>query len=226
MSVDNGKGESSPAAVARQPPPVTRARRWLKLVIVPWLGAAVIRLLGRALRIETKGGETVDGLYRNGHSIIIAFWHGRQLMMPLAYRGREAHILISQHRDGELIQRIVARFGLRAVRGSSTRGGAAALRRLIALGRAGKDLVVTPDGPRGPRQVAQIGVIQLARATGLPIVPLTFSCSKKKSSAVGTASLFRTPRGEGSSCGGRPSGSRLMRRRRTRRQDGRSLRPS
>jgi lysophospholipid acyltransferase (LPLAT)-like uncharacterized protein len=109
-------------------------------------------------------------------------------MMPLAYRGQEAHILISRHRDGELIQRIVARFGFQAIRGSSTRGGALALRQLIRLGRSGVDLVVTPDGPKGPRQVVQPGVIQLARATGLPIVPLTFSCSKKKSLGAGIAS--------------------------------------
>jgi hypothetical protein len=57
----------------------------------------------------------------------------------------------------------------------------AALRQLIELGQSGVDLVVTPDGPKGPRQVVQIGVIHLAKATGLPIVPLTFSCSKKKS---------------------------------------------
>ena len=123
----------------------------------------------------------MDELYRQGRRLIITFWHGRQLMMPLAYRGAEAHILISQHRDGELIHRIVTRFGGRSVRGSTTRGGAAALRQLIELGRSGVDLAVTPDGPKGPRQVVQIGVIHLAKATGLPIVPLTFSCSKKKS---------------------------------------------
>lgn len=155
---------------------------WLKLTLLPPFGAWLIRLWGKAVRIRTDGAETVDELYRQGRRMIIAFWHGRQLMMPLAYRGTQGHVLISQHRDGELIHRIVSRFGFRSVRGSTTRGGAAALRQLIELGRSGVDLVVTPDGPKGPRQVAQIGVIHLAKATGLPIVPLTFSCSKKKSS--------------------------------------------
>jgi hypothetical protein len=103
-------------------------------------------------------------------------------MIPMAYRGPEVYALISQHQDGELIHRIVARLGVGSVRGSTTRGGASALRRLIRLGRRGGDLAITPDGPRGPRHHAQIGVIQLAKATGLPIVPVTFSCSKKKSS--------------------------------------------
>ena len=174
---------------------------WLKLMLVPPIGASVIRLLGIALRITVQGAEHVDALYRQGSRMIIAFWHGRQLMMPLAYRGAEAHILISQHRDGELIHRIVAQFGFRAVRGSTTRGGAAALRQLIRLGKSGVDLVVTPDGPRGPRHVAQLGVVQLAQATGLPIVPLTFACSKKKSFRAGTSSRCRTHSAEDSSSG-------------------------
>lgn len=165
---------------------------WLKLSVVPPIAAWLIRFLGAAVQIRTEGAETVDELYRQGKRVIIAFWHGRQFMMPLAYRGREAHILISQHRDGELISRVVARFGFRSVRGSTTRGGTAALRHLIRLGRSGVDLVVTPDGPKGPRQVAQSGVIQLAKATGLPIVPLTFGCSKKNSLRVGITSWCRT----------------------------------
>ncbi|OGW93977.1 MAG: hypothetical protein A3K11_11920, partial [Nitrospirae bacterium RIFCSPLOWO2_12_FULL_63_8] len=145
---------------------------WLLLTVLPRFGAGVIRLLGRTMRIRTEGAERVDALHRRGQPIILAFWHAQQLMIPLGYRGAGTHILISRHRDGEVIARIVARFGHRAVRGSSTRGGAGALRELIRLGRSGADLTVTPDGPKGPRQVAKPGVIQLARATGLPIVPL------------------------------------------------------
>ena len=195
----------------------------LKFALLPPIGAGLIRLLGRVIRIRTEGGDQVDELYRQGRRIIIAFWHGRQLMMPLAYRGAEAHILISQHRDGELIHRIVSRFGFRSVRGSSTRGGIAALRRLIQLGRSGVDLVVTPDGPKGPRQVVQIGVIQLAKATGLPIVSLTFSCSKKKSLRAGTVSWSHIRWVGDCSSGGSRSGCPVMRRRRTWRQSGSSL---
>src|SRR5215472_16273781 len=141
-----------------------------------------------SMRLIVQGQEQVDALHSRGQPVIIAFWHAQQLMMPLAYRGREAHILISQHRDGELISQIVARFGLRSVRGSSTRGGVLAMRELIRLGRSGVDLVVTPDGPKGPRQVAKLGVVELAKATGLPIIPLAFSCSKKNFSRVGIGS--------------------------------------
>ena len=157
-----------------------RLERWLKLSVLPPVGAWGIRCLGRSMRIESKGHEVADDLYREGQRAIFAFWHARQLLMPFAYRGERAYVLISQHQDGEIIARIVERFGFLAVRGSSTRGGVEALRELIRLGRSGLDLVVTPDGPKGPAQVAKIGVIQLARATGLPIVPITAACSKKK----------------------------------------------
>lgn len=183
-------------------------QRWVKLAVLPPAGAAMIRLLGRSMQIDTRGQEHVDRLYQEGKRVIIAFWHARQFMMPLTYRGTLAHILISQHHDGEIIARIVERFGFRAVRGSSTRGGVEALRELIRLGRSGVDLVVTPDGPNGPRQVAKMGVIQLARASRLPIIPLAFSCSKKNSSRVGTASWCRIHGLAVSSSGDHPCGSR------------------
>ena len=168
---------------------------WIKMNVLPPLGAGLIRFLGRTSRITTVGGEKIDELYQRGHNIIIAFWHGRQLMMPLTYRGKLAYILISRHRDGELIYRIVQRFGFRSVRGSTTRGGTEALRQLIRLSRRGADLVITPDGPKGPRYKVQDGLVYLAKLTGLPIVPLAFACSKKKPFPVGI-NLFFPIRGE------------------------------
>lgn len=182
-----------------------------KLFCVPPVGCLTIRLLGRSIAIRVEGAHHVDTLLAQGKRMIIVFWHAQQLMMPLAYRGSEAFVLISRHGDGELIQQIIARFGLRAVRGSSTRGGAEALRELIRLGRSGVDLVITPDGPKGPRQVAKMGVVQLAKATGLPIVPLAFGCSKKNSSRVGTVSSCRIRSRAGSSYGERPLSCRRRR---------------
>ena len=157
-----------------------RLERWAKFSLLPPLGAALVWGIAATMRRETHGHEEIDAFYRSGGHIILAFWHAQQLMIPVGYRGTGAHVLISQHGDGEIIARIIARFGHQAVRGSSTRGGAGALRSLIKLGRAGKDLVVTPDGPKGPRQVAKLGVVQLAKATGLPIVPLAFACSTRQ----------------------------------------------
>jgi len=166
--------------------------RWAKCSLLPPIGATAIRCIARSIRCETRGHEAVDALYRNGGKIILAFWHSQQLMILFGYRGPGAHVLISQHGDGEIIARIIARFGHQAVRGSSTRGGAGALRTLIKVGRLGHDIGVTPDGPKGPRHVAKLGVIHLAKATGLPIVPLAFACSKKNSSRAGIATWSRS----------------------------------
>ena len=189
-------------------PALKRIETWVKLSVLPPIGAAVIRGLGWSMRMDSQGHEQVDALYHQGRHIILAFWHAQQLMIPTGYRGTGANVLISQHQDGEIIARIISRFGHWAVRGSSTRGGAFALRELIRRGRSGGDLVVTPDGPKGPRQVAKLGVIQLAKATGLPIVPLAFSCSKKNSLRAGIDSWSRTHGPEASICGAPPSGSR------------------
>ncbi|HNP81938.1 MAG TPA: lysophospholipid acyltransferase family protein [Nitrospira sp.] len=177
-----------PAAAPQTQPLLKRVVNALKVAVVPPVGYQIIQMLRRTMTWRTEGSEHVNRLFAEEKRVILAFWHAQQLMMPLAIPGLEAHVLISQHRDGELIRRIVARFGLDAVRGSSTRGGAEAFRQLIRLGRSGGNLVLTPDGPKGPRQVAKVGVVQLARATGLPIIPMAFGCSKKNSSRAGTGS--------------------------------------
>ncbi len=202
---------NNPSAVPQPKPALMkRLMNALKVAVVPPVGYQVIQFLRRTMTWHTEGGEHVSWLFGQQKQVILAFWHAQQLMMPLAIPGLSAHILISQHRDGELIRRIVARFGLDAVRGSSTRGGAEAFRRLIRIGRAGGNLVLTPDGPKGPRQIAKVGVVQLARATGLPIVPMAFGCSKKNSSRAGTGSSCPIRSRRVSSSSGRRFRSRPM----------------
>jgi hypothetical protein len=89
-------------------------------------------------------------------------------------------ILISRHRDGELITRTVRHFGLETVRGSSTRGGIAGIKGLARALQEGYDVAIAPDGPRGPRFKVQPGIIQLARISGRPILPFTFSAFPRK----------------------------------------------
>lgn len=159
-----------------------------RIAILPELGYGALRLLRWTMRVRTLNAEAVEAFWKKGQNVIVAFWHSRQLMMPYAYGGRRISVLISRHRDGELIARTVRRFGFESARGSTTRGGATALRRLVEEARSGSDLAVTPDGPRGPREKAQPGVVELAKLTGLPILPLAFGASKKKSFRPGTAS--------------------------------------
>ena len=123
-----------------------------------------------------------SALYAAGEqNAIYCFWHGRLLMQPfIVPRGRLMRVLISQHRDGEIITQIIKRFGVKTARGSRGKATTAALRDMQAYVQHGDNLGITPDGPRGPRHEAAMGAVWLAKTTGLPIIPVTMSASKAK----------------------------------------------
>lgn len=89
-------------------------------------------------------------------------------------------MLVSQSRDGELIAKALHRFGFETVRGSSSRGGGSAFLKMVDIVRAGRSVAFTPDGPRGPFQSIQPGVLALAAKTGAPIVPIAWAGSRTK----------------------------------------------
>jgi lysophospholipid acyltransferase (LPLAT)-like uncharacterized protein len=137
------------------------------------LGAAILRLLGATWTLDWIGderGRFKEGI--NGGRVIWAFWHGMILPLTYAQRNRNIVVLVSRHRDGEIISQIVCRMGTGVVRGSSSRGGLRALLQMIRAGKEGHPLAVTPDGPRGPRASLQPGILHIAQRSGLPIVPL------------------------------------------------------
>ncbi len=133
-----------------------------------------VRALERTIRWTEVNPDPLRSLWAEGSRVILVFWHNRMLMTPFFYRGRGLRILISRHADGELICRVMKRFGFGNVRGSTRRGGMGAFRELVRSCEEGFGIVITPDGPRGPRYVVQKGVIELARQTGLPIVPVSY----------------------------------------------------
>ena len=165
---------------------------YLLLHMVPPLGAGLIRFLLATMRIRTVSPPPWDELRREKGGVIFAFWHSRLLLMSYVARDRDVEVLISRHRDGEIISRIVARLGFSSVRGSSTRGGASALRRMPRIVRDGKDLAITPDGPRGPACRVQPGVILAARLSGRPVLPVTFASDHFHS--FGSWDRFQVPR--------------------------------
>lgn len=138
------------------------------LAIVPRLAARVIRLLGSTLRYE----DVVEPGARPGYDLtppaIFAFWHRSLLACAHRFRGLGIAILISPSFDGELIARTIELLGFRAVRGSSSRGGAAGLRNLQVVYAAGQACAITADGPRGPAFVAKPGVAMLANSVTPP----------------------------------------------------------
>ncbi len=146
-----------------------------------WLGAQYIRLVFTTGRWQVVGGDLPAGFWDQGKPFILAFWHGRILMMPYCWRrGVSIHMLISQHRDGQIIARTVSHFGIRTVAGSSSKGGSAALRNMLKALKGGQCVGITPDGPRGPRMRASDGIVQVARLSGVPILPCSFSARRRR----------------------------------------------
>jgi lysophospholipid acyltransferase (LPLAT)-like uncharacterized protein len=142
-----------------------------------FLASLLLRSLAATLRVTiTDRGGVID--HPDHPPVIIAFWHNRILLMAPYYEkycaGRTALTFISRSRDGQFMSDVAACFGVQAVRGSSSRyGRAAALAALRASRDEKVDLVISPDGPRGPRCQIQPGLLRLAQATGRPIVTIT-----------------------------------------------------
>ncbi len=141
---------------------------------------AALRLLGATTRRRFVDRGGLLERFASGEPAVLCFWHGRMVMMPFAYFGRGACIMNSAHRDGELISRAIRRMGIETVRGSSTRGWVGGMKGLLAAHRRGRDVIVVPDGPRGPRCRAKTGALQLARATGAPIWPVSYAADRAK----------------------------------------------
>jgi lysophospholipid acyltransferase (LPLAT)-like uncharacterized protein len=148
-----------------------------------------IRLLYATLRIRHVHRENLD----TQPQYLLAFWHAHLLMMLHSAYRRPIVVMISRSKDGEYIARVFDHYGVESARGSSTRGGSSALREMIRAARDGKNIVFTPDGPKGPPRVAKDGVIFAAQATGLPIVPVAFAAQKKNSCGHGTRWSSRCP---------------------------------
>jgi hypothetical protein len=145
------------------------------------LGAYYIRFVFRSGRWQTVRGDIPQRFLDENKPFIAGFWHGRLLMMPYAWTGPQAfHTLISEHPDGRLIADTIAHFGFGAIAGSSTRGGAAALRKILQVLADGEYVGITPDGPRGPRMRASDGIVTVARLAGAPIVPVSFGAARRR----------------------------------------------
>ncbi len=142
--------------------------------LVARLAAGYIGFVHRTTRWTTLGAPP-DGPF------IGCFWHQRMLMLPPIWRARRRlNMLISSHRDGVLISKTIARFGVPTIVGSTNRGATDALRGLIAALKRGEVVAVTPDGPRGPAREAAQGVAAAAMLARVAVVPVAYSVSRAK----------------------------------------------
>ena len=142
------------------------------------LGVWLIRALAATWRMKTEDGEALAEARRTGTRVIFALWHGELLPLLWHQRGENVAIVISDHRDGEIIARIAESLGYATVRGSSSKGGSRALIGLMREIDAGRDGAITPDGPRGPARVFAPGAAVAAQRTGALIAPIRARASR------------------------------------------------
>ena len=131
----------------------------------------LIGAVGRTLRFRVEGREHWEEAARDGGLPVYTFWHDRIFAGTYFFRGRRIVIMTSRSFDGEYIARFIQRFGYGAVRGSSSRGAVGALVELARLVRRGCPAGFSIDGPRGPRHVAKMGALLLAKKTGQAVLP-------------------------------------------------------
>lgn len=149
--------------------------------VLCWVIQLYIRFVYLTNRWTVDGADIPRRLRAAGQPFILAFWHGRLLMIPMAWqRLAPMHMLISAHRDGRVIADAVIYFGVHSIAGSTRRGGTAALRLMLKHLAAGDCVGITPDGPRGPAMHASVGVVNVARLAGVPIVPVVFATSRRR----------------------------------------------
>ncbi|MBT8043506.1 MAG: lysophospholipid acyltransferase family protein [Verrucomicrobiae bacterium] len=152
-------------------------KQWLAGKVVAFL----MRLIGLTLRYQLEDPHRQKAAAPAGVPVIWIFWHNCLFAAPLTKKKfsgtAPASALASASRDGAVIESVVSSFGVKTVRGSSSRRGVAALIALKKALKAGQQLFVTPDGPRGPRYHLQPGVIKLGQSSGAPIIPVRFEHS-------------------------------------------------
>lgn len=169
-----------------------------------WTLAQYMRLIKRTTRWEIRHADRVSHILGSNMGVIGLTWHSRFLMLNAAVKDGELdpYILISRSRDGAVVAGTCKALGLKTIRGSAKKagkdkGGDAAAAAALSAIRSGGCVVITPDGPRGPRQRLGQGPLRLARATGAPIMPCVFSVTRRKAFDSWDRFILPKPFGKG-----------------------------
>lgn len=136
------------------------------------LGTGALKLLARTWRVRVVNAPALDGLRAANRSFIFSLWHGQLLPLLWHHRNEGVVLLISEHRDGELVARAAESLGYALVRGSTTRGADRALISIIRELQAGREVAITPDGPKGPARKYAPGALIASQRSGVPILPV------------------------------------------------------
>jgi len=166
-----------PARNAPVPPPTNDSLNWRTRVAIR-LGTWLLRALGATWRVRVYGRQALLDRGAADQRVVFTLWHGQMLPILWAHRQPTA-AMISEHRDGEIIARIIGQLGFSAIRGSTSRGGARALLEAVHVLKSGTDVAVTPDGPRGPRHSFAPGALLLGFRAGASLTPIVAHVDRK-----------------------------------------------
>ncbi|MBT8115349.1 MAG: lysophospholipid acyltransferase family protein [Arenicella sp.] len=155
------------------------ARRHPKFIIIPFLIKVMTVLITLTCRIRWHNREIYQQLLADEKPFVIATWHNCSTIAAWALKNSGITVMVSDSRDGEYVSRLAKHFGIKSMRGSSSRGAKKAIRTGLQLLRNNKPIAITPDGPRGPRYKVQSGVLWFAAAGNAPIIPLHMESSRQ-----------------------------------------------
>ena len=154
--------------------------RKLRWNLIGILGKLALWIWAKSTKMKIIGQERYKELRDKGKAVIFLVWHGRIFIVPYFFRKREIMPLISPSKDGEFPAQIMSRWGYRNIRGSSSHAVIKVWNRMKNELKKGGEVIIVPDGPRGPDREMKLGGIKLAQETGAVLVPFTFSTSRKK----------------------------------------------
>ena len=152
----------------------------LRRLLIDWMGKPVFWLWFKLCRWTVAGEGEYRALRRAGKPVILIMWHSRIFIVPFFFRRRGIMPLVSPRPDGEIPARIMARWGYKVLRGSSSHSVVKAWAVMVGELRAGGEVILVPAGPRGPNRILKEGCLKLAQQTGAHIVPFTFSASRER----------------------------------------------
>ncbi len=152
----------------------------LRKAMIGLAGKPLFWLWFKLCRWTVVGGQGYRALRRAGKPVVLIVWHSRIFIVPYFFRYQSVMPLVSPSRDGEIPAQIMARWGYKVLRGSGSHAMVKAWNVMLRELRAGGEVLIVPDGPRGPNRVLKEGCLKLAQQTGASIVPFTFSSSNNR----------------------------------------------
>jgi lysophospholipid acyltransferase (LPLAT)-like uncharacterized protein len=159
----------------------------LTQLLVSFVGSVYVLFVYKTSTISLKNRKNIDSLFKKNESFIYAFWHDQLLMCPLTWQSEfEIKVLISKHRDGDIIAKLISNLGFKAIRGSThksgktrNKGGLLSARQMIKSLKKGISIGISPDGPKGPRHKVSDGILSISRLSNSPILPVGIGFKKK-----------------------------------------------